>query len=200
MSVVGRIARILISTGSLRLGDFKLSSGGRSSIYIDLRTLPFNPIEFKEALEIASDKAREIIRERSIDAILGVAMGGVPWAIGLGLMLNMPTTYIRLDRKGHGTGRLIEADVRGLRLLVIDDVATTGGSLARAIDVARSMGALVDSSLVIVDRGQGAFERLSGMGVTLYSLAKLKDLLLELASMGFIDEYTLSRVLVELGG
>ncbi len=190
--VAGRLAKILVDTGSLKLGRFRLSSGGYSSVYIDLRTIPFHPKSFREVLEMAAD----IVKSMQVDALAGVATGGIPWSTGLGLLLEIPSTYVRPREKGHGTSRRVEADVDGMRVLVIDDVATTGSSILRAVDALRTSGAVVEGALVIVDRG--ASRRLREEGVTLYSVATLKEVLEALRAMGVYEDRMIEDALREV--
>ena len=190
--VAGRLAKILVETGSLKLGRFKLSSGGYSSVYIDLRTVPFYPKSFREVLEMAAD----IVRGIKIDALAGVATGGIPWSTGLGLLLETPSTYVRPKEKGHGTSRRVEANVDGLRVLVVDDVATTGSSILGAVDALRASGAIVEEAMVIVDRG--ASRRLREEGVTLYSVATLKEVLEALRGMGAYEDRMIEEALKEV--
>lgn len=88
--------------------------------------------------------------------------------------------YIRIEKKGHGANKLLEVDVRGKRVLLIDDVATTGISLEKAALEIMRQGGKVTDALVIIDRQEGASQRLSKIGVTIHSLFKISDILDEL--------------------
>jgi len=193
------LARLVVDAGAVRLGEFKLSSGARSSIYIDLRVMPMHPREFRGALSLLAGLAREAMRESGADVIAGVATGGIVWAIGLGLALEAPATYVRLEAKGHGTSRRVEADVEGRSVLVVDDVATTGSSIAGAVEALREAGARVGAALVVVDRLQGARGRLESMGVRLYAGTTLREVLLELEARGLYDKALLERAWGEVG-
>ena len=147
-----------------------LSSGRRSDIYVDLRLVPGIPRLYRLALALLYAEAYRVLD--TIDLIVGVATGGVPWASGLALLSGLPSGYVRKERKGHGTGRSVEAPGPG-RALLVDDVATTGGSLARAVEALRREGYEVGHALVLVDRGEGAREKLDGLGVELMSVLTL---------------------------
>ncbi|MEB3861010.1 MAG: orotate phosphoribosyltransferase [Desulfurococcales archaeon] len=171
---------ILLEIGSVKLGRFKLSSGRESSIYVDLRVATFKPSHFKALLGMAAS----IVEGLGVDAIAGVATGGIPWSTGIGIILSMPSTYVRPREKGHGTSRRVEADVEGLRVAVIDDVATTGSSLLGAIEALRLSGATVEHAVVVVERGSEARRRLARAGVRLYSITTLERIIDRLEETG----------------
>jgi orotate phosphoribosyltransferase len=189
-----RVARDIVGLGLVRIGDFKLSGGGRSRVYIDLRSYPMHPPEFRAALEELTQVIRGLRGYDRNTVLAGVATGGIPWAIGASLLLGVPATYVRPEPKGHGTSRLVEAEVAGRRVVVVDDVATTGGSLASAVEALRGAGADVIAAVAVVDRGQGAAERLSAIGVPLYSVTTLEEVLRELASRRPGDPQLLSAL------
>lgn len=170
------LADRIVRLGFVRLGRFRLSSGKTSSIYVDLREYPMHPREFREALEALASRIRSIPQWRGGEALAGVATGGIAWAVGAALLLGVPATYVRPGVKGHGTSRLVEANVSGRRVVLVDDVATTGGSLERAAAAVKDAGGEVVAAVVVVDRLQGARERLASVGVPLYSLVTLSDL------------------------
>ncbi|MCE4628460.1 MAG: orotate phosphoribosyltransferase [Desulfurococcales archaeon] len=160
--------------GAVREGRFRLSSGRESNIYVDLRRLPSYPRVFRLALSLLHSATASILDDA--DVIVGVATGGIQWAIGLAILAGVPAGYVRLEGKGHGLDRRVEADVKG-RALVVDDVATTGGSLIRAIEALRREGYTVRYAAVLVDRGEGAYDALKGVGVELVSVLGLEDIM-----------------------
>ncbi len=197
---VARVAEMLVEAGALKLGEFRLSSGGVSRVYIDLRILPFKPRLFREAVEMYSTVAGRVVGEGGIDALAGVATGGIPWAIGLGLLMGMPATYVRSSAKDHGTSRLVEAPVRGVKVLVVDDVATTGASIARAVGVLRSSGARVEDAIVFIDREHGARELLASMGVRLHRVTTLREVLASILASNLLPRNMVIEALEEMGG
>lgn len=88
--------------------------------------------------------------------------------------------YIRIEKKGHGTNRTLELDVKGKRVLLVDDVATTGVSIEKATLEILNGGGKVSDALVIIDRQEGASQRLEKLGVKLHSLFKISEILDEL--------------------
>ncbi len=161
--------------GAVKTGKFVLSSGRESDIYIDLRMVPSYPRVFKLILSSLYQVLYPLSGE--IEGIIGVATGGLPWASGLALLAGLPLGYVRQERKEHGRGRLVETALsQGSRLIVVDDVATTGGSIERAVMALRSEGYDVRDAVVVVDREEGASERLASIGVRLWSVLKMRDI------------------------
>ena len=163
----------LMRRGLLLVGKFKLASGKESPYYIDLRRLPSYPDLFNYVVE----KVIESVRPLSFDYIVGVATGGVPLASFIACRLNMPMGYVRVEKKTYGTSREVEGEVKGRKVVVIDDVATTGGSIERAVLALREEGAEVVGAAVVVDRQEGAEKNLSRIGVKLVSAFKVREIL-----------------------
>lgn len=178
------LVRSLLEKKLLLVGNFVLTSGKISPYYLDLRRLPNYPAEFNEVV----NKAIEVLKDINFDMILGIATGGVPFASFLACKLGKPLGYIRSEKKGYGTDRLIEADVERKKVVIVDDVATTGGSIAKAVDEVRKSGGEVEYALVIVDREEGAGKRLAQMGVKLLSVYRIRDILNSLLSSSLLSE------------
>ncbi len=185
------LALELYRRGMLKLGKFRLASGLESPFYIDLRKLYSYP-----------DLARRVAKElayvgevEKLDGVVGVATAGIALAAYIAALYGIPMAYVRAEKKGHGTLSLIEGEVTGKRVAIIDDVATTGGSIERAFRVLHEAGAEPVVALVVVDREQGAKERLGRLGLELRSLATARQLFEELYKAGVIDEQTLKQII-----
>jgi orotate phosphoribosyltransferase len=192
------LAEILFESGAVAFGEFTLTSGIRSPIYVDLRRLPSYPTHFRRVIAMLGELA-DSIRE-SYDCIVGVATAGIVWGAVLAYVKSKPFAYVRGKRKEHGLGRLVEGGVEGCRALLVDDVATTGSSLASAAKAVIEEGGRPVAALVILDREQGARENLAPMGVKLYAVATLREVLTAAAEKGLVEREVVSKVLSSLYG
>ncbi len=162
--------------GALRLGDFALSSGRRSGDYLDLRLVPSHPGVYRLALDAYRQMADEVGAD-NFEVVAGVATSGITMSSPLAILTGKPMVYVRKEEKGHGTKRRVEGDVsRGSRAVLVDDLATSGGSLADAVVALRGYGLAVADALVLVDRREGASSKLAGLGVKLRSFASIDDI------------------------
>lgn len=170
------VARALLRAGCLLQGEFKLSSGSVSRFYVDVRRVYSHPSEAKLIANALAEAARKLC----CDVVAGVESGGIPLATMVAFILDKPLVYVRKKPKEHGTQKMIEGDpdVRGVAV-VVDDVATTGSSILRAVNALREAGFTVRDALVVVDRGEGAAQSLERTGVELHALLTLKELLEE---------------------
>ncbi|MCX8196558.1 MAG: orotate phosphoribosyltransferase [Acidilobaceae archaeon] len=166
------LAELVRARGALLFGEFTLSSGAKSNYYLDMRKLLGDSRAFRRASELLAERAKEL---EPFEVVAGVATAGIPWAAAVALMLNKGVAYVRSEAKGHGTGSLVEGDPRG-SCIVVDDVATTGASLERAASALKPF-CEVKGAVVLVDRLQGAGERLERLGVKLLSVATIKDII-----------------------
>ncbi|MET1101674.1 MAG: orotate phosphoribosyltransferase [Pyrodictiaceae archaeon] len=182
------IAETLYEVGSISIGEYILSSGLKSKIYIDLRKV----LSFVKARNIIKNALLAELANKIniIDVVVGIATGGIPWATMIADYYGKPLSYVRPERKDHGTGKLLEGVIEGKNVLLVDDVATTGLSLEKAIKVLNSYNIMPSNvtAIVIVDRGQGASERLRRLGSRLISIISLKDILYCLKTKGFLSD------------
>lgn len=191
---VSKLALALAKHKCVLVGEFKLSSGITSPYYVDLRTVPSHP----ELFDLVADAYVAGLKDLKLtfDRIAGIATAGVPIASLVAHKLKKPFLYARKDEKAYGTKNLIEGVVNaGDSVLVVDDVATTGGSLQRAIGALRERGAKVNHVMVLVDREQGAKESLNAMDVKLISLMTSSKLIEELHLKGIVAKGDYEKVL-----
>lgn len=174
-----RLKEILIRNSILR-GKFTLASGKESSYYIDARLTTLDP---EGVSLVAGIFLEEILKDPGINAVGGPTMGADP-IVGALLSESYRTGrplrgfLVRKKEKDHGTGKLIEGGLKpGDVAAVVEDVVTTGGSVVTAIDAVKSIGAEVRKALVIVDREEGGDEAFRKMGIELYSIFKISELL-----------------------
>ena len=187
----------LLAYKSFRLGEFKLSSGGTSDYYIDCRTTTLHA----EGGRLTGHAVLELLEEQGIeaDAVGGLTMGADP------IVCNVATAsawraiekpekpliqgfLVRKAEKAHGTGRRIEGFCReGARVVIVDDVCTTGASTINAIQAARDAGMVVAAVVCLVERqeanGRPAVEA-AAAGAPFFALFTAKDVRAEHLALG----------------
>jgi len=165
------IVRMLLEAAAVRFGEFTLASGEKSDVYIDVKRAWTDP----RRLDLL---ARALAaRVGSTDRLAGMELGAVPLVVATALRTGHPYVILRKAAKEHGTRQPFEGEIpSGQRVLLIEDVATTGGSSERSVEIVRAAGGVVDRVLVVVDRESGARERLGALGVRLEPLATLAEL------------------------
>lgn len=171
-----RVKDALIKCNALAYGDFTLASGQKSSYYIDIKKASTDP----EVLETLADEMAKNIESSGLkfDLIGGVALGSVPLAVALSLRTKIPYIMVRKEKKDHGTQKLIEGQMpSGSKILMVEDVITSAGSVSTAIDVVRGAGGVIEQVFCVVDRQSGGAGLLSEKGVQLLSLITAEDVL-----------------------
>jgi orotate phosphoribosyltransferase len=193
------LADALFRIGALRFGKFTLVSGKTSSYYLDLRIIPSYPEVYAIVVEAYEDVAWRLGKS-GFDVVAGVATAGVTVSSPLAFLLKKPMVYVRREEKGHGLGRLVEGAVLpGWKALVVDDLATTGGSIASAVEALRKEGCRVMDAVVLVDRLEGAEENLRAIGVKLSPVAQIKELIDSLHEAGKVTKCDYNAVLRQMG-
>ncbi|MCX5754502.1 MAG: orotate phosphoribosyltransferase [Gemmatimonadetes bacterium] len=171
----------LLATRSTRRGNFTLASGRQSSVYIDARLTTMSP----DGLATVGPLALERIRTAGLspDSVGGLTLGADPVSYAIAYASAQTGAPIRAftvrkEAKAHGTGKLIEGPfVSGDRVVIIEDVITTGGSALRAVAAVREAGGTVIGILAVVDREEGGREALSATGVPVLALATASEIL-----------------------
>ncbi len=111
------------------------------------------------------------------DALAGLELGGIPIATLLSQLTGKPALFIRKQAKEYGTCRFAEgAEVRGRRLLIVEDVVTSGGAILDAVRALRADGAIIENVVCVIDRESGGRENLKNEGLTLTSLFTKSEL------------------------
>ena len=170
----------LLAERSARRGDFTLASGRRSTLYVDARLTTMSP----DGLALIGPTALDAIARAGwdVDAVGGLTLGADPvsYAIAYASALAgrpVRAFTVRKEAKQHGTGRLIEGPFRsGDRVVVVEDVITTGGSALRAVEAIRAAGGTVVGVLAVVDREEGGREAIEGAGLPVVALARAADI------------------------
>jgi uridine monophosphate synthetase len=183
LSAKEELCLALHDLGCVRFGDFTLVSGQHSPIYLDLRLLVSNPAVLRRVAEAYT----EILGSLSFDRLAAIPYAALPIATAVALEMDMPLIYPRKEVKEHGTRKGIEGEFQeGERVVVLDDLITTGGSKLRAIEPLEEAGLEVEDVVVLVDRGQGGGDELSEQGYRLHSVLDLGEMLEILTKHGRI--------------
>jgi len=164
----------LKACGAVRYGDFTLASGKKSKYYIDIKRASTDP----KTLKLIAQQAASRIKQMDVDIVAGVELGGVPLATAVSLETELPLLIVRKAVKDYGTKSRFVGDIKPEnRLVMLEDVTTSGGSARDAIDVIRETGASVKYVISVVDREEGAKENLNKAGTELIPLVSASDLL-----------------------
>jgi orotate phosphoribosyltransferase len=164
-----------VSERALLHGDFVLRSGRRSSVYLDKYRFETDPALLGPIGAALGELA--LAGGARPDRLAGPELGAVPLAAAAALACGIPFLIVRKATKDYGTEGLIEGVFEaGERVLVIEDVVTTGGALIAAIEALRGAGLVVEHALCVLDREEGGSEALSALGVALEPLFRRADL------------------------
>ncbi len=198
--LVCEVCKLLARIGAVKFGVFKLTSGKTSPYYIDLRLVPSFPDAFKF---ICDAYAWAIERELGLGAferIAGVPTSGIPFAAVVAFKLEKPFLYVRKEVKFHGRERRVEGALTpGDRVILVDDLITTGKTLSEAARAIRREGGEVEHAFVLIDREEGGREALAEAGVELHALMTVRELAKTLLDMGAIEEEQYELIISQVG-
>jgi orotate phosphoribosyltransferase len=187
---------ILKKTNAIDFGAFKLSSGRVTPYYIDLRVIPSFPEAFRMVTNFLVNAINADLGVESFDRVSGIPSAGIPFASMVAFRLNKPFLYTRHGVRLRGRERRVEGVLMpGDRVLLIDDLVTTGLSLKKAASAIRAEGGIVTDAYVILDREEGGREKLLEYNINLHCIVKVSDAAKRLYEMGTIDEDQLKIIL-----
>jgi orotate phosphoribosyltransferase len=166
------LGRDLVAAAVLR-GSFRLRSGAQSSYYIDKYLFTTQPNLLRR---IAAELA--LLLPEGVQRLAGPVLGAVPLVTAVSLQTGVPSVIVRVDKpKEYGTARRFEGTLHaGERVVLVEDVVTTGGAALAALDVLREAGADVLGAVVVVDREEGGREAFAAAGVPLQALFTKSEL------------------------
>ncbi len=168
------LADRLLKSGCIKFGEFTLKSGLKSPIYIDLRQIISHP----KLLADVAQAYLPIVSRLHFSRLAGLPYAAIPIATAISLIGNYPMIYPRKEVKAYGTKAEIEGEYHaGETVLVIDDLATTGGSKFEAIEKLTGVGLVVRNVVVLVDRQSGAKESLEQAGYSMHAVLTIHQLL-----------------------
>jgi uridine monophosphate synthetase len=173
-SSIAALADSLLEAGCIKFGNFTLKSGLQSPLYIDLRQI----ITYPKLLEEVGQAYLPILKNLQFSRIAGLPYAAIPIATAISLAGNYPMIYPRKEVKTYGTKAEIEGQYNaGETVVVIDDLATTGGSKFEAIEKLTGVGLIVKDVVVLVDRQSGAQESLEQAGYFMHAVLTISQLL-----------------------
>jgi orotate phosphoribosyltransferase len=191
-------SKFLLKSNALRFGGFTLASGKQSPYYIDLRMLSSFPKLFHLTIHAMKEV---VVKEIGInfDTFASIPTSGLIFGSALAYEMAKPFVYVRRESKGYGMIKLLEGHLpSGSRVVIVDDVATTGMSIYRAIEAIRANGGIVDDILILVDRQEGAEEQLKKMSVKMTAVTTVRSIVNTLYNAGLIDDNTLESVMKQM--
>jgi orotate phosphoribosyltransferase len=163
-------------------------SGLKSPVYCDNRTFPFWPEQWAKVIhgfeKLITDD------DISFDVIGGIEAAGIPHSAALGFAMAKPSIFIRKEAKEHGTKKRVEGgNISGQRVLLVEDLVTTGGSSLSGIEALRVEGAIVTDCLAIISYGfSDAVEKFAAAGVSLHPLTNFETVLEIAETRSMIDK------------
>ncbi|MCP5094477.1 MAG: orotate phosphoribosyltransferase, partial [Chloroflexi bacterium] len=165
------LARQLYQKSSI-MGEFLLRSGQISNIYFDKYLFESDPVLLKEI----ATQLRPLLPQ-TFDALAGLEMGGIPIATALALSTGNQTLFVRKEAKKYGTCKLAEGgEVAGQKLVIIEDIVTSGGAVLDAVNALRELGAEVDTVICVIDREGTGRANLAEIGLELRPLFTKSEL------------------------
>lgn len=167
-----QLARGIFRSAHLR-GRFVLRSGTVSDTYFDKYRFESDPV----LLEAIAQQLAPLVPDGT-EALAGLELGGVPIATALSRVTGLPALFVRKKAKEYGTCRLAEGgEIEGRRLLIVEDVVSSGGQILLSAQELRGLGAIVDTALCVIDRESGGPEKLAEAGLALRPLFCMSELL-----------------------
>ena len=153
-------------------GEFTLRSGQVASEYFDKYRFESDPLLLADVAEAMATLVPE-----GIEVLAGLEMGGIPVVTALARVTSLPTCFVRKEAKKYGTAKFAEgADVDGKRVLIVEDVITSGGQVVLSSADLRGVGAHITDVVCVIDRSEGGTEALTAEGLTLASVVNRADL------------------------
>ena len=177
MEFVKEFATFLYKNNIIKFGNFTLTSGKSSSYYIDLRLLPSYPHQFRKMINNLQNLIIEKTGLDNFDSLASVPTGGLVVTSALAIETVKPLIYVRNKPKEHGATKSIEGKTStGMKVVMLDDVLTTGTSVLNGIKQLKDASLSVSDVYVVINRLEGAEKALSDVGVQIHQLADILEI------------------------
>jgi len=195
MEFVKEFAIFLYKNNIIRFGDFTLASGKNSSYYVDLRLIPSYPHQFRKMIKNLQNLIVEKTGLDDFDCLASVPTGGLVVTSALAIEIVKPLIYVRSKPKEHGTAKSIEGKISaGMKMVMVDDVMTTGTSVLNGINQLKEAGLLVSDLYVIINRLEGGDKALSDIGVQTHQLTDILEITDILFQEKLIDKEIFEKI------
>ena len=195
MEFVKEFATFLYKNDIIKFGNFTLASGRDSSYYIDLRLVPSFPHEFRKMIKNLQNLVIEKTGLDSFDSLASVPTGGLVVTSALAIEIVKPLIYVRNKPKEHGTTKSIEGKTStGMKVVMVDDVMTTGTSVLNGIKQLKESGLSISDVFVIINRLEGADKAFSDIGVQMHQLTDILEITNILFQEKLISQEILEKV------
>jgi|TARA_Y100000815_G_scaffold26410_1_gene22205 orotate phosphoribosyltransferase len=195
MEFVKEFAIFLFKNNIIKFGNFTLSSGKKSSYYIDLRLVPSFPHQFRKMIKNLQKLIIEKIGLDNFDSLVSIPTGGLIIGSALAIETVKPLIYVRNKPKDHGTTKSLEGKIlSGMQVMMIDDVATTGTSILNGIKELKAEGLSISNACVIINRLEGADKILNSVGVILHQLTDILEITETLFQEKLVSEDILEEI------
>jgi orotate phosphoribosyltransferase len=167
-----KLIQMLKDCEAIQFGKFVLTSGAISDYYVNIKKASSNPKILKKIAKLMKEYTN------GYDILAGMEIGAVPLVVALSILTDIPFVIIRKDKRNHGTGKQIEGnDVKGKRVLIIEDVTTSGSSVVKSVQIIRRNQGIVDEVLVLVDRESGAEEKLQKIDINFIPILSISNII-----------------------
>jgi len=195
MEFVKEFAIFLYKNNIIRFGNFTLASGKNSSYYVDLRLIPSYPHQFRKMIKNLQNLIVEKTGLNDFDCLASVPTGGLVVTSALAIEIVKPLIYVRSKPKEHGTTKSIEGKISaGMKVVMVDDVVTTGTSVLNGINQLKEAGLLVSDLYVIINRLEGGDKALSDIGVQTHQLTDILEITDILFQEKLIDKEIFEKI------
>ena len=195
MEFVKEFTTFLYKNDIIKFGNFTLASGKDSSYYIDLRLVPSFPHEFRKMIKNLQNLIVGKTGLDDFDCLASVPTGGLVVTSALAIEIVKPLIYVRSKPKEHGTAKSIEGKISaGMKVVMVDDVVTTGTSVLNGINQLKEAGLLVSDLYVVINRLEGGGKALSDIGVQIHQLTDILEITDILFQEKLIDKEIFEKI------